>query len=132
MVAPRWLARVNRRATNRATNRITLRLATRVPGFGVVVHTGRKSQRLFRTPVNVFPRRGGYVVALTYGSTSDWVRNVLARGGCTLETQGRTYSLTRPRLFEDRQRRAMPNPVRFVLGILHVCEFLDLTLEEPR
>jgi deazaflavin-dependent oxidoreductase (nitroreductase family) len=119
------VARFNRRVTNR----ITGRLATRLPGFGVVVHTGRKTHRQYRTPVNVFPRAGKYVIALTYGPHSDWVRNVLATGGCMLETRGRTLRLSRPRLFHDERRRSMPAPARLILGLVHVDDFLELTPE---
>ena len=37
-----------------------------MPGFGVVVHRGRRSGREFHTPVNVFPRHDGVRIALTY------------------------------------------------------------------
>jgi len=126
MVLPRWLARFNRRVTNRVTRPV----AAYLPGFGVVVHTGRKTHRRYRTPVNVFPRPGGYVIALTYGPDAQWVRNVLASGGCALETRGRTRLLTRPRLFHDEQRRSVPAPVRLVLGLLHVADFLELRLDD--
>jgi hypothetical protein len=47
----------------RVTNRLTRPPARRLPGFGVVVHRGRKSGREYQTPVNVFETSGGYVVA---------------------------------------------------------------------
>jgi hypothetical protein len=62
MPIPRIVARLNRIGLNRLTRRI----AVWTPGFGVIVHRGRKSGREFRTPVNVFPIEGGFVVALTY------------------------------------------------------------------
>jgi deazaflavin-dependent oxidoreductase (nitroreductase family) len=122
MPAPRWLARVNRRVTNRLLGP----LATHLPGFGVVVHTGRKTRQRYRTPVNVFRRADRYVIALTYGREAQWVRNVLASDGCTLETRGRALRLTRPRLFHDRRRRAVPAPVRLALGLANVSDFLEL------
>ncbi len=122
MAAPRWLARFNRRVTNRLLGP----LASRLPGFGVVVHTGRTTHRQYRTPVNVFPRADGYVIVLTYGPSSDWVRNVLVSGGCTLETRGRAWRLTRPRLLHDEQRRCVPTPVRLVLRLLGIADFLEL------
>jgi deazaflavin-dependent oxidoreductase (nitroreductase family) len=126
MPLPRAVAHFNRRVTNRFLGP----LASLLPAFGVVAHTGRKSHRRYRTPVNVFRRPGGYVIALTYGPQADWVRNVLANGGCTVETRGRTFRLTRPRLFHDQHRRAMPALVRVVLGLSDVSDFLDLTLED--
>jgi deazaflavin-dependent oxidoreductase (nitroreductase family) len=125
MPAPRWLARVNRKVTNH----ITGPLASRLPGLGVVVHTGRKSHRPYRTPVSVFPRGDRYTIALTYGADSQWVKNVLASGGCTLETRGRALRLARPRLFHDERRQAMPAPVRVILSLLDVTDFLELTVE---
>jgi deazaflavin-dependent oxidoreductase (nitroreductase family) len=122
MPLPSWLARFNRRATNR----VARPLARWLPGFGVVVHTGRASQRRYRTPVNVFRHGDEYVIALTYGSGAQWVRNVLAQGGCTLETRGRALPLSRPRVVHDPLRRAVPAVVRVVLGALSVSEFLLL------
>jgi deazaflavin-dependent oxidoreductase (nitroreductase family) len=122
MPAPRWLARFNRHVTNR----LTKLFVTRTRAFGVVVHRGRRSGRTFRTPVNVFPQRDGYVIALTYGPEADWVRNVLAAGQCELETRGRVMRLYSPRLVHDEQRRLMPPLVRAMLGIAHVHDFMVL------
>ena len=116
------LARVNRRVTNRITGPV----ARWLPGFGVIVHTGRKSNRRYRTPVNVFAAPGGYVVALTYGADSDWVRNVLAAGGCELESRGRTQHLTAPRIFHDESRRQVPPAVRPILRAAGVADFMAL------
>jgi deazaflavin-dependent oxidoreductase (nitroreductase family) len=126
MPLPRSIAHANRRVTNRLLGG----LAQRLPGFGVVVHTGRKSRRQYRTPVNVFRRGDRYIIALTYGSNADWVRNVLADSGCALETRGRTLYLSRPRLFHDESRHAVPAPVRLILGIVNVYDFLELTLDD--
>jgi deazaflavin-dependent oxidoreductase (nitroreductase family) len=126
MPLPRSIARFNRRVTNRLLGP----LASYLPGFGVVMYTGRKTRRLYRSPVNVFPRAGGFVIALTYGPESDWVRNVLAGGGCALETRGRALRLTRPRLVHDERRRAVPAPLRLIGGLADVFDFLDLTLAD--
>jgi deazaflavin-dependent oxidoreductase (nitroreductase family) len=120
--APRWLARANRRFTNRLTEP----LAARLPGFGVIEHRGRRSGRAYRTPVNVFRAPTGYVVALTYGAESDWVRNVLAAGRCELTWRGRRLHLTSPTLVHDERRGAVPPPVRIPLRLLGVADFLQL------
>ncbi|GAB2958721.1 nitroreductase [Amycolatopsis acidiphila] len=105
---------------------MTGRIAGRAPGFGKIIHRGRKSGREYRTPVNVFKAPKGYVVALTYGPDADWVRNVLAAGGCGLETMGRQVALTNPRIVHDEQRTATPFVVRQILGVVGVTEFLYL------
>jgi deazaflavin-dependent oxidoreductase (nitroreductase family) len=125
MPLPRSVARVNRRVTNH----LLTGLATRLPGFGVVNHIGRRSRREYRTPVNVFQRGDRFTIALTYGFNADWVRNVLAEDGCTLETRGRTLRLSRPHLYHDESRHPVPAPVRLVLGLVNVNDFLELTVD---
>ena len=110
----------------RVTNRLTGPLAPRLPGFGLVVHRGRKSGREYRTPVNVFRSDDGFVIALTYGAEADWVRNVLAAGGCVLITRGRRHALTAPRVTHDESRRLVPALVRVPLRLLQVADFLCL------
>ncbi len=89
-------------------NRITKHIAPWMPGLGVIVHKGRRSGRVYRTPVNVFPADGGYVIALTYGPDTDWVKNVLAAGGCELRTRGTTVHLGSPQLFRDESLARHP------------------------
>lgn len=122
MVLPRRLARLNRRYLNR----VVVRLATRAPGLAVLHHRGRRSGRRYDVPVNVFVRGERYVVALTYGPTTDWLRNVLAAGRCTMTVRGRVVPLQAPRVYRDERRADMPLPVRLVLARLGVEEFLEL------
>jgi deazaflavin-dependent oxidoreductase (nitroreductase family) len=119
----RRLARFNRRVTNRITGPV----AARAPGFAIVIHVGRRSGRVYRTPVNVFRDDGRYVFALTYGRDSDWVRNVLAAGRCEIETRGGLVRLADPELVADPTRRHVPPPARWILGAIHVEDFLALT-----
>src|SRR6266536_2037947 len=109
MPLPQGLGRFNRLVTNP----VTRTFAGRVPGFAIVVHRGRTSD-------------GGYTLALTYGPDAQWVRNVLAQGGCTLEATGRRVELANPRVVHDPSRRPVPPPVRSVLALLRVEYFLEL------
>lgn len=122
MPLPRSLARFN----GVVTNRITGTFAGWMPGFAIVVHRGRVSGRVRRTPVNAFRYRGGWVLALTYGPDSQWVRNLLAAGGGGLVAGGRLRAVTRPRLVRDSRRRMVPPPVRAALRLLRVDVFLEL------
>lgn len=124
MPAPRWLARFNLRVTNHVLGP----LARHLPGMGVVVHSGRKSHREYRTPVMVFPRGNRLIIALTYGRDSEWVKNVLAEGGCEFETRGAMLHLSQPHLLHDSRRSLMPAIVRAVLSILNVSDFLELSV----
>jgi len=91
------------------------------------VHRGRRSGRRYRTPVNVFPADDGYLIALTYGPDTDWVKNVLAAGGCELETRGRTVRLVSPRLYHDETRRGIRPAERQILRAIGVADFMALT-----
>lgn len=123
MALPQGLARFNRRITNR----ITQLFAGRLPGFAIVIHTGRRSGQTYRTPINAFRDGNDYIIALTYGAETDWVRNVEAAGGCELVTRGRRVRLTNPRIVTDPSRRWAPLPVRLVLGIIGASQYLRLT-----
>ncbi|GAB3742167.1 nitroreductase family deazaflavin-dependent oxidoreductase [Microlunatus parietis] len=123
MVFSRKIAERNRVGLNRFARHI----ADRLPGFGIVIHRGRRSGREFRTPLNVFRADDGFVIALTYGPDADWVKNVLAGGGCDLLTRGRRYALTNPRVGRDETRRHMPKVfVSQVLALADVKDFLYL------
>ena len=118
-----------RRVNKVALNKVTGRLAPWLPGLGVVIHRGRRSGKAYRTPVNVFPRPGDrYVLALTYGADTDWIKNVMAAGGCELLTRGAHIELTSPRLFHDESRREIRAVERAILGLLHVYDFMELSV----
>jgi deazaflavin-dependent oxidoreductase (nitroreductase family) len=119
---PSWLARFNRRVTNRVTGLV----AGHLPGFGIVVHVGRRTGRRYRTPVNAFRQRDGFVIALTYGEATDWIRNVMRAGGCDLEHRGRLVRLTDPQMVVDERAQPVPGPVRPILRLLGVDHFLEL------
>ena len=110
--------------TKRVVNPLTCRFAGRLPGFGLVAHVGRRSGRTYRTPLNVFKRADGYVFALTYGPDVDWVRNILAAGGCTMRTRGRTVRLLDPQVVHDSSGHLVPQPVRAFMGLLRVTDYL--------
>jgi deazaflavin-dependent oxidoreductase (nitroreductase family) len=116
---PHSLAEFNKRWTNR----VTRRFAAILPGFGVVTHTGRHSGRQYSVPVNAFRRPHGWTFALTYGQ-GDWVKNVLAAGGAQLRTRGTDHIVTNPRVERDPGRGAVPRPVRWILRVIGVDEFL--------
>jgi deazaflavin-dependent oxidoreductase (nitroreductase family) len=119
----RWPANIN----IAFTNRITGLFAGWLPVFGILTHVGRKSGKVYRTPVNVFRVPTGFIIALTYSSRSEWVKNVLAAGGCELRTRGKKYHLSVPKVVHDPSRRRFPFPVRIVLRIVGADEYMELS-----
>lgn len=123
MPLPIWLGRVNRRLTNPVLGPA----ASRLPGFALIHHRGRVSGRSYRTPVNAFRTADGFVIALTYGPATDWVRNVLASGGCEMEHRGGRVRLSSPAVVGTSEARtAIPGVVRGFLDLLGVRDFLTL------
>jgi deazaflavin-dependent oxidoreductase (nitroreductase family) len=122
MVFSKRMARFNRMATNHVLGPLTRRL----PSFGVVAHRGRRSGRSYQTPVGAFHTADGFAIALTYGPHTDWVRNVLAAGGCDLETRGQRIPLIEPRIVRDQTRRAAPFPHRQILKVIGADQFMYL------
>jgi deazaflavin-dependent oxidoreductase (nitroreductase family) len=121
-----------RLVTTRLFNPLARRFAGRLPWFGILTYQGRTSGRTYHIPLNVFRRGETYVFALTYGSDTQWVKNVMAAGTCVLRTRGRDVRLVEPELIRDPARRLMPLPVRLILGLDDVSEFLRLRIEsEP-
>lgn len=131
-LAPILLVRFCKRqvaAFHRAiTNRLAIRFAARLPGFAIVTNVGRNSGRVYRTPVNVFREPDGFLIALTYGRDSGWLKNVLAAGGCQLETRGVQYQLIKPLIVHDRTRRRFPFLVRMILSLIDANDILQLSI----
>jgi deazaflavin-dependent oxidoreductase (nitroreductase family) len=119
------IAQFNRLAFNRVVRTFAGRRGSPV---AVVEHRGRRSGRRYRTPVLAFGLDGGYLVVLFYGDDRDWVRNVLAAGGCTLRRGGRRVALTGPRLLDAGDGMPLlPAPMRPALRLLRVRRVLRLS-----
>jgi deazaflavin-dependent oxidoreductase (nitroreductase family) len=123
MPLPRALARFNRHVTNKVLGP----LAYVTLPFAIVVHRGRRSGHEYRTAVWAFRSEGGFVIALTYGSHSDWVKNVIADGRATIVTREGGQDVVRPRLMHGNQGLGlMPSLVRPALRVLNVDDYLKL------
>lgn len=112
--------------TKRIINPVTGLFAGWLPGFAILTHIGRRSGRTYRTPINVFRRGDHYLFALTYGADVDWLKNVLAAGGCEMRERGRDLRLVEPELFVDPELQLMPPPVRVIGRFNRVSEFLRM------
>lgn len=125
---PRTRMRFIRPFTTRVVNPITRLFAGWAPWFGILTYRGRKSGKIYRTPMNVFRRGDGYVFALTYGSDVDWVKNVVAAGECFVRTRGRDVHLVEPEVFVDPRQRQVPALIRGFLRINRVTEFMRMRI----
>jgi deazaflavin-dependent oxidoreductase (nitroreductase family) len=83
--------------------------------YGILQHTGRRSQQTYMTPLVVFPFGDGFVLTLTYGPDVDWCRNVMASGKCILTWKGQEYALEKPEILPISEvQEAYPLPTRLI------------------
>ena len=95
-----------------------------IPVWAVIVHTGRRSGRRYRTPVAIRPSGSGFVIPLPWGKT-DWCRNVLAANDTVIRWKGRDYHVAGGKLLDKAEgERAFPAPLRRALAVLHIEQFL--------
>jgi deazaflavin-dependent oxidoreductase (nitroreductase family) len=92
------------RRSGRAMKPLILRSAgTASSPTAVVEHVGRTSGRHYETPVVAAPTEGGFVIALPYGPTTDWLKNLLAAGRATIRFGGARYDVEHPELVDLQQ-----------------------------
>jgi len=63
---------------------------------GVIRHVGRNSGAPYETPIGPFPTDHGFDIALPYGSSPDWLKNVVAAGSAVIVHEGVAYSVDQP------------------------------------
>jgi deazaflavin-dependent oxidoreductase (nitroreductase family) len=76
----------------------------------VLVHRGRKSGRLYKTPVEILvndPERDQLVVSPMWGRDSDWYRNVVAGGLVEAHVRGEERQVEWRELDEAERRAAI-------------------------
>lgn len=93
VVFPPWLDRLQ----IKYMNPVVKPLSKFLPGTSVIKHRGRKSGKLYETPVTTFRKGGVLAIALGHGK-ADWVKNVLAAGEADVRLFRREVHLTNPRI----------------------------------
>jgi deazaflavin-dependent oxidoreductase (nitroreductase family) len=86
------------RPMHRVINVVASRVAGRAGSLVDLEHVGRRSGAIRHTPVRAFRRGDTLAVGANFGVESDWVKNVLAAGGCSMTMSGQRLELTEPRL----------------------------------
>ena len=72
----------------------------------VIRHRGRTTGRTYETPVWAVPTEEGFVIAIVYGSGTDWLKNVLASGAAVIVHQGHIYPVDHPQIVSMESVRA--------------------------
>lgn len=125
----RGVRQLNKRVTNR---RVIGSAGSADSHTAVIVHVGRKSGREYSTPVDVVPAGDAFLIALPYGTTADWLRNVRAAGTATVGVGGERIAVDRPELVETAEVRALlPRGARLMLGFFGVRQCLRVHRVAP-
>ena len=101
-------------------------------------HRGRRSGRMYVTPASARLDGRTFWIPLTFGSGSDWCRNVRAAGQCTIRWKGVDYPATRP-VVVDRAAAlsaasgSFKRRERAMMRMIGITQFLrmDLVEREP-
>jgi deazaflavin-dependent oxidoreductase (nitroreductase family) len=110
-------------------NRLAVKLAgTRfMPVWAVVHHVGRRSGAARATPVAVFPAAEAFYIALPWGPEVDWVRNLQAAGGGTVDWKGATYDVSDPTFVDKSEVLEVARlPQREILKRWSLDDFIRL------
>jgi deazaflavin-dependent oxidoreductase (nitroreductase family) len=111
----------------RFVNPLTLLVAGRrwMPVVGVLRHTGRRSGRVYATPLGTRRLGDSLFIPLTFSESAGWYRNVVASGGCEVTYLGRTYTLVDPQVVDYAAAApAFPRYERLQFRALGINEYL--------
>lgn len=114
-------------------NPLMLRLAGKRYWYASVIeHTGRHSGKRYLTPIVADLVGDDMLVPLPYGTTVDWVRNVLAAGGATVVRKGETFTTRSPSILADREALPLlPKQRRRSFERFGIRHYLRLRIDHP-
>ena len=95
--------------------------------WAIVHHVGRRSGTTYATPVATIRVDGGFLIPLPFGSETQWARNVLAAGGCTVSWHGAEHTTTDPEILAwDAARPLLPALFRLIIPVVGIQQLLRL------
>ncbi len=108
-VAPSLFVRLLMRPMTKVFNPLVRKMAGRshMKMAALVLHRGRTSGRRYATPASARLHGDEFLVPLTFGSESDWSRNLRAAGGGRIRWQGREYEVADPEIWLAKDIRPL-------------------------
>jgi deazaflavin-dependent oxidoreductase (nitroreductase family) len=98
------------------------------PLWAVLHHRGRRSGRALSLPIAVQATPDMFLVVLPWGPGTNWVRNVLAAGGCRIRWKGADHDVTRPEVLGRAEARVYFDRFSWTMveKVFHADAFLRL------
>ena len=121
------------RAAARFVNPLVVLIAGRrwMPILGILRHTGRRSGRVYSTPLGMRRLGGSFFIPRTFGDHAGWHRNLLAAGSVSATYRGHAYSLDGPEVVDFAAAApAFPGYERALFRLIGIDDFLRLRVSE--
>jgi deazaflavin-dependent oxidoreductase (nitroreductase family) len=117
-----------RRFNRRILNPVVLSFAGRRRSpYAVIRHVGRRSGRLYATPVVAVPTEDGFIIPLPYSEATDWCQNLLAGEQSAIVWHGETYPVIKPEVMDaETALAAFPHWMQWTLRRLEIQHFLKV------
>ena len=110
-----------------------LRSATRSSRgpFALLRHVGRRSGKTYEIPIMVFRLEESFVIVLTWGPQTDWLRNLQATGRGSLRWHKQEYVLQKPEFIEEKAvEPVLPPLIKRILRLRGVHEFVKVPAQK--
>jgi deazaflavin-dependent oxidoreductase (nitroreductase family) len=120
--------RLIRRMNRRLWNPRAMRKAGQTGAYASIVHhVGRKTGRPYQTPVGIVDTGEKFIITLPYGTTPDWLKNLLQAGRALITHNGATYRVDEPLVVGIDEAASLLTPKdRRVARLYGVRSFLML------
>jgi deazaflavin-dependent oxidoreductase (nitroreductase family) len=112
-------------------NPVVLLVAGRrwMPVVGILRHQGRRSGRMYATPIGMRRLGDGFVIPRTFSENAAWYLNVKASGGASVTYLGRTYRLIQPEVVDYAAAKpAFPRYELLQFRLIGINEYLRLRI----
>lgn len=123
-----------RRFNRAVTNPRAMKTAGRPGAMAAVIqHVGRTSGASYETPIGPVATGDGFVIPLPYGTTPDWLKNVMEAGSAVIIHEGITYRVSDPEIIPSAAAfDHVPPAEQRALRAFAVDQFLQVRVEEPQ
>jgi deazaflavin-dependent oxidoreductase (nitroreductase family) len=115
----------------RFVNPLVLLIAGRrwMPVVGILRHRGRRSGRIYTTPIGMRRLGDSFVIPRTFSDNAAWYLNIRAAGGATAKYLGRTYQLVEPEVVDYATAKpAFPRYELLQFRLIGINEYLRLRI----
>jgi deazaflavin-dependent oxidoreductase (nitroreductase family) len=113
----------------RFINPLTLLIAGRrwMPVLGIMRHRGRRSGRIYSTPLGMRPLGNSFVMPLTFSNRAAWYLNVKDAGSCLVTYRGHNFTLIDPEVIDYRSAApAFPRYELLQFRLIGINEYLRM------